>query len=368
MKIQYALIPFTIGLLIMGVLACSSSAEMVEVIKEIEKSDEVTTDPGELVIYSGRKESLIGPIIEQFEAYTGIEVKIKYGSSAPMAALLMEEGDKTPADIFYAQDPGAIGSVENMLKPINTNVLMDTLTDHNGTTSEFDVIPTWAKSPQGLWTGITGRARVVVYNTKELSEADLPDTMQGFCDKKWRGRIGWAPSNSSFQTMVTAMRQEWGELKTKGWIECIRDNDAKVYFQNTPQVEAVAKGEIDVGFVNHYYLYKFVLDTAVSDDFSAANYYLRGGGPGSIIMVSAVGILKTTQNTENAEQFIKFMTSEFAQSYFSNSTREYPLANGINTHPLIPPFDTIIRPNISLASLSDMLGSAEMLKTAGVLD
>ena len=368
MKIQYALIPFTIGLLIMGVLACSSSAEMVEVIKEIEKSDEVTTDPGELVIYSGRKESLIGPIIEQFEAYTGIEVKIKYGSSAPMAALLMEEGDKTPADIFYAQDPGAIGSVENMLKPINTNVLMDTLTDHNGTTSEFDVIPTWAKSPQGLWTGITGRARVVVYNTKELSEADLPDTMKGFCDKKWRGRIGWAPSNSSFQTMVTAMRQEWAELKTKGWIECIRDNDAKVYFQNTPQVEAVAKGEIDVGFVNHYYLYKFVLDTAVSDDFSAANYYLRGGGPGSIIMVSAVGILKTTQNTENAEQFIKFMTSEFAQSYFSNSTREYPLANGINTHPLIPPFDTIIRPNISLASLSDMLGSAEMLKTAGVLD
>ena len=329
---------------------------------------EVEKDPGKLVIYSGRKESLVGPIIDQFSQATGIDVSVKYGSSAPIAALLMEEGDKTPADIFYAQDPGAIGSVESMLQPISMDVLTNTVSAEDGSTSMEDVVPPWAKSPEALWTGITGRARVVVYNTAELSESDLPGSMQGFCDAKWKGRIGWAPSNSSFQTMITAMRQEWGEEKTKSWIECIRDNEAKVYPKNTPQVEAAAKDEIDIGFVNHYYLYKFVLDKAEGDQFAARNYHPRDGGPGAMIMVSAAGILKTSANTENAEKFISFMTSKVAQSYFANSTREYPLVSGVKTHPLITPYDDINNPNISLASLSDIAGSAQMLKDAGVLE
>ena len=363
-KTRYPLSALAIGLLLMGILVCSSAPKAVDV----EKIVEIAADPGKLVIYSGRKESLVGPIIEQFEESSGIEVEIKYGSSAPMAALLMEEGDKPPADVFYAQDPGAIGSVENMLKPLSANVLKDTITDDDGKTSEVDVVPAWARSPQGLWTGVTGRARVVVYNTAELSEADLPDTMYGFCDAKWKGRIGWAPSNSSFQTMITAMRQEWGEAKTKEWVECIHNNDAKVYPQNTPQVEAAAKSEISVGFVNHYYLYKFVLDGAEGDSFAARNYHPRGGGPGSMVMVSAAGILKTAKNTENAEKFIRFLISKVAQNYFSNSTREYPLVSGVKTHPLITTFDDFNKPDIALASLSDIKGSAQMLRDAGVLD
>ncbi len=357
---------------LIAVVACSAEPEEVivekEVIKEVEVVKEVAKDPGNLVIYSGRKESLVGPIIEQFQDSTGIKVEVKYGSSAPMAALLMEEGDKTPADIFYAQDPGAIGSVENMLQPLHDHILMKEVTDDDGKKSMVDVVPTWAKSPQGLWTGITGRARVVVYNTETVSESDLPATMQGFCDSKWNGRIGWAPSNSSFQTMITAMRAEWGDAETKKWIECIRDNDAKVYPKNTPQVEAADKGEIDVGFVNHYYLYKFTLDKAAGDAFKARNYHPTGGGPGSMVMVSAAGILKSAENTENAEKFIEFMTSTVAQSYFANSTREYPLVSGVKKHPMITPFDDINKPAISLASLSDIAGSAQMLKDAGVLE
>ena len=392
---RVALISSMMSLLFVFLLACGSSdAEPVvrEVVKEVEvikevpvetikevevikevsvetiKEIEVAEDPGTLVIYSGRKESLVGPIIEQFSDATGIEVQVKYGSSAPMAALLMEEGDKTPADVFYAQDPGAIGSVEDMLQPISADVLTESVKDDDGKTSVVDVVPAWAKSPKALWTGITGRARVVVYNTAELSEEDLPDTMQGFCDEKWQGRIGWAPSNSSFQTMITAMRQVWGEAATKAWIECIRDNNAKVYPKNTPQVEAAAKDEIDVGFVNHYYLYKFVLDKAQGDKFAARNYHPRDGGPGAMIMVSAAGILKSSQNTENAEKFIEFMTSKVAQSYFANATREYPLVSGVKKHPLITSFDDINKPDISLASLSDIAGSAQLLKDAGVLE
>ena len=136
----------------------------------------------------------------------------------------------------------------------------------------------------------------------------------------------------------------------------------------TPQVEAAANDEIDVGFVNHYYLYKFVLDKAQGEEFAARNYHPRSGGPGAMVMVSAAGILKTSENTENAEKFIEFMTSKVAQSYFANDTREYPLVNGVKTHPLITPFDDINKPEVSLAALSDISGSAQMLKDAGVLE
>ena len=366
-SISVSILIFSIFSILLILTACGGGPDTTQTNATYEVVD-VEKGPGKLVIYSGRKESLVGPIIDQFSQATGIEVAVKYGSSAPLAALLLEEGDKTPADIFYAQDPGAIGSVENMLQPISTDILMNTVTADDGTTSKVNVVPAWAKSPQDLWTGITGRARVVVYNTAELSESDLPGSMQGFCDAKWKGRIGWAPSNSSFQTMITAMRQQWGEEKTKSWVECIRDNDAKVYPKNTPQVEATAKNEIDVGFVNHYYLYKFVLDKAEGDQFAARNYHPRDGGPGAMIMVSAAGILTTSENAENAEKFIRFMTSTVAQGYFANSTREYPLVSGVKTHPLITPFDDINNPGIPLASLSDIAGSAKILKEAGVLE
>ncbi len=361
---------FALTLSVFALIGCSSDPEIVEKIVEVEveKIVEVEKDPGKLVIYSGRKESLVGPIIDQFADATGIEVEVKYGSSAPIAALLMEEGDKSPADIFYAQDPGAIGSVESMLQPISDSILTKTTTSDDGKTETSALVPDWAKSPSNLWTGITGRARVVVYNTATVTEADLPDTMTGFCDAKWKGRIGWAPSNSSFQTMITAMRAEWGEAQTKQWIECIRDNDASVYPKNTPQVEAAAKGEIDVGFVNHYYLYKFVLDKSEGDQFKARNYHPRTAGPGSMVMVSAAGILKSSENKANAEKFLEFMLSGVSQNYFANSTREYPLIDGVKTHPLLTPMSEINKPGVTLAELQDIAGSAKLLTDAGVLD
>ena len=281
-----------------------------------------------------------------------------------MVSLLNEEGNKTPADVFYAQDPGGLGAVIDMFDSMPAEIC--------------DAIPEWAVSPKEYniidhtmrckWIGITGRARTLVYNPNVLNESELPSSMMDLTDPKWKGKLGWAPSNGSFQAMLTGMRLTWGEDKTKEWLQGIMSNEPIVYPKNTPQVEAAAKDEIDVGFVNHYYLYKFVLDKAEGDDFAARNYHPRGGGPGAMVMVSAAGILKTSQNTDNAEKFIKFMTSQVAQSYFANSTREYPLVSGVKKHPLITAMDDITKPTISLASLSDIAGSAQMLRDAGVLE
>lgn len=306
---------------------------------------------GELVIYSGRSESLVAPIIQQFSDATGIEVKVKYAKTPQLAATLLEEGENTPADVFFAQDPGGLGAVEGMFAPLPEPIL--------------NWVPEWARSPEGKWVGLSGRARVVVYNTDRLSEEDLPDDMFGFTDSKWKGRIGWAPTNASFQTMVTAMRLLWGEEKTRQWLAGILANQPKVYPKNTPIVGAVGRGEIDVGFVNHYYLFRFIAEQGES--FPARNYHPRAGGPGSLVMAAGAGVLSVSKDREAAEKFVEFMLSTVAQAYFANQTFEYPLVEGVQTNPLLVPLEEINRPEINLSDLKDLEGTQRLLREVGVL-
>ncbi len=284
--------------------------------------------PGSLVVYSGRSESLVGPLIDQFREATGVDVSVKYGSTAEIAATLLEEGANSPADLFFAQDPGGLGAVEGMLSELPADILA--------------TVPKWAGSPDGKWVGISGRARVVVYNTENVSESDLPRTIEGFTDPSWKGRIGWPPTNGSFQAMVTAMRVQWGEDRTRQWIEGIQANEPVAYSKNTPTVAAAGAGEVDVGFVNHYYLYRFLSEEG--DGFSARNYYLPGGGPGSIVLVAGAGILETADSRDNAERFLRFMLSQVAQQYFASQTFEYPLVDGVTTHMFLTPLDAVNNP------------------------
>ncbi len=306
---------------------------------------------GSLTVYSGRSETLVNPIIQQFSQATGIDVAVNYAGTPQLAAVLLEEGSRSPADLFFAQDPGGLGAVEPMLTPLPENIL--------------GLVPEWARSPGDKWVGISGRARTVVYNTERLTEADLPDDIFDFVDPKWKGRIGWAPSNASFQTMVTAMRTLWGEDKTRQWLEGMRANDPKVYPKNTPQVVAAASGEIDVGLVNHYYLFRFLAEEGES--FPARNYHPRAGGPGATVMVAGAGILETSKNKEAAERFLEFMLSKVGQQYFASQTYEYPLVEGVNTPRVLVPLSEINRPGISLKDLTDLEGTQALLRDIGVL-
>ena len=304
-----------------------------------------------LTVYSGRSESLVGAIIEQFREATGIEVSVKYGSTSEIAATLLEEGENTPADVFFAQDPGGLGEIVDMLAAIPEDIL--------------DLVPGWARSPDDKWVGISGRARVVVYNTNTVRPSDMPDSLKGFTDPKWKGRIGWPPSNGSFQAMVTAIRVMWGDDETREWLQGIQTNQPKVYTKNTPLVVAAASGEIDVGFVNHYYLYRFLQESG--EAFGARNHHLVEGGPGSIILVSGAGILDTAKNVDDAQKFLRFMLSTVAQQYFASQTVEYPLLDGVNTHRSLPPMSEVNNPSIDMASLSDLKGTQRMLRDLGII-
>ncbi len=311
--------------------------------------------PGEgtLVIYSGRGEELVGPLFEQFEEESGIDVQVRYGDTAELAATILEEGENSPADLFFAQDPGALGALDDggRLTKLPRGIL--------------ERVPAKFRADDGDWVGTSGRARVVAYNTEELSEGDLPDSIFGFTDPEWEGKIGWAPTNGSFQAFVTALRVLEGEDRAREWLEGIEANRPFEYPDNLTAVEGVASGEVQVAFVNHYYLYQVMEEQG--EDIPVRNYYIQGGDPGALVLAAGAGILDTAENAEAARSFLDYTLSEEAQQYFTDETFEYPLIEGVEINEELVPLDEIQSPNVDLSNLDDLQGTLELLQETGVL-
>ena len=311
-------------------------------------------DTRSLVIYSGRNENLVGPLLEQFAEESGIEVRVRYGNTAGMAATILEEGDNSPADIYYGQDAGALGALSRAGRFRNLPAEVTSQVNSNYV------------SDDQTWVGTSLRARVLVYNTEELQETDLPDDIWALTEEEWRGRVGWAPTNGSFQAFVTALRVLQGENQAEAWLEAMMANDVQVYPKNTPIVAATGAGEISVGLVNHYYLLRF---KAEDPDFPAANYHFRGAGPGSMVNVAGVGIVNSCANCEAAEEFVRFLLSESAQAYFLDTTHEYPVTEGdFNIKVAAVPLADFETPDIDLNDLESLNATLNLLREVGALE
>ena len=307
-----------------------------------------------LIVYSGRSQTLVDPLLKDFREESGLDVRVKPASSASTVATILEEGENTPADVVFLQDPGSLGtlSAAGMLAQLPQELL-------------DKVVPAF-RSPEGHWVGTSGRARTVVYNTSTVDpETDLPDSIRDFTAPEWRGRVGWAPTNGSFQAFVTALRIKWGDEAARGWLEDMRANDPRDYPDNTTIVAAVAKGEADVGFVNHYYLMRSLEEEGTS--FGARNHFLGGGDPGALVLVAGVGIIEGADNPEGAKKFVEFLLSDTGQTYFSQETKEYPLVAGVAPYEGLPPLASLEPPDIDLGSLSDLQGTLALLREVGVI-
>jgi len=307
---------------------------------------------GPVTLYSGRTESLIGPLLERYKRDTGTDIRVRYGDTAELAAAILEEGANSPADVFLAQDAGALGAVaqRNLFVRLPDAIL--------------NKVDARSRSPQGLWVGVSGRARVIVYNPSLVSEAELPDSVLGLTDTRWRGRIGWAPTNGSFQAFVTALRIANGEAGARSWLSGIKANEPRSYANNTAIVRAVASGEITVGLVNHYYLYAIQKDEG---PISARNYHPRAGDSGAMINVAGAGILASSRNQESARRFVDYLLSSSAQEYFTTETFEYPLVAGVAPPSGAPPPAQIRAPAMDLGSLADLDATLRLLRDTGVV-
>ncbi|MEA5514675.1 iron ABC transporter substrate-binding protein [Nodularia sp. UHCC 0506] len=306
----------------------------------------------ELVIYSGRNEKLIGELIKQFEGQTNAKIQVRYGDTAELAAAILEEGANSPADVFFGQDAGALGA----LQKVGRTVALPT--------ALLNKVDSAYRSPEGKWVGVTGRVRTVDYNTNLVKVEELPSSIFGFTEPQWQGKIGWAPTNGSFQSFVTALRVVEGEDKAKEWLEGIKANNPKVYPNNTSIVEALSRGEIAVGFVNHYYLERIKQN---NPEVPVAHHFTEDVG--SLVNVAGVAILDSAKNPNIAQRFTEFLLNEEAQNYFANETFEYPLASGVAPKGNLESLSKIRKQDkqIDLSNLDDLDNTLKLLQEVAII-
>ncbi len=300
-----------------------------------------------VTIYSGRTSDLIAPVLDRFAEESGISVDVRYGDSPDLALLIDQEGDRSPADVFLSQSPGAIGYIDS-------KDLLATLP-----ASTLDKVSRRFRASDGDWVGVSGRVRVLAYNADTIDAARLPVSVYDVTDPKYRGRVGIAPTNASFVDFVSGMREATSDARTLNWLEAMKANDVQSYPNNIAILDAINRGEIDYGLVNHYYN-----EQAKAEDpgIATENHVFPGGDIGALILVTATGILKSSDNTSEAEELIDFLLSKQAQRFFADETFEYPLAAGVRPSVEdLPPLAEIMSPRLELSSLGDFFKTTRSL-------
>lgn len=305
----------------------------------------------ELTIYSGRSEEFIAPFLAQWEQESGIALNVRYGDSAELAAQILEEGENSPADLFLSQDAGSLGAVASA-------DLFTQLPDSVAT----EIDPSFIAGNRS-WVGVTGRARVFAYNPDAVTV--LPQSISDLTKDIYRGKFGIAPSNASFQAFVTALINEKGEAVAQKWLSDVKANDAKIYLKNSAIVEAIDQGEIDLGLVNHYYIWEVA--TALGRDIKVKNGYFASGDIGNLINVSGAGVLATSKKQDAALALINFLTSDPIQKQFVEQTHEYAVIPGLTPPQGLPDFKSLGSPRVDLGDLANTQRTQDLLIKVGLL-
>lgn len=306
-----------------------------------------------VTLYTDRGSLEIGSLFEDYATANNISLKVRSGSTGELTALLLEEGNRTPADLIYIESGGALGHLAEA--GLLTELPGDLLSK----------VDTKFRSPDGKWMGVTGRIRTIVYNTARIDPKDLPDSILGFTDPKWKGRIGWAPGHGETQGFITALRSTLGDAETELWLRGIQANQPVVYGNNIAITQGVASGAVNVGFVNHYYVHRFIAERG--EAFGARNYYFENGAPGSFVDVSGVGLIATSKHKENALKLLTYLAEDEAQRYYAQRVFDFPVASTQFQPAGVPPLATLQPPDINISTLTDTQGTVQLMRRAGVL-
>ena len=306
------------------------------------------TQTTSLTIYSGREERLVKPIMDRFTRETGIELKVRYASSTSLATALVEEGRNSPADVYWSQEPGTLGLVA-------ARGLLARLPQ-----ATVGKVSTRFSTRSRRWVGTSGRSRVLVYNTNELQQSELPASVWGLTAARWKGKIGIAPTNASFQAFLGATIHLYGEARVRAWLRGLEENDVRFYPNNTTVVQAVGRGDIEVGLVNHYYLYNLLAETP---NLPVRNHWFRDGDPGNLVLAAGAGIVSSTTKSPTAQRFVDFLLSKWAQRFIARGpgAAEYPLVAGVPRRPGLRAISSIKGPKYTLGRLSADLAPAVRL-------
>ncbi|AZH26595.1 iron ABC transporter substrate-binding protein [Haloplanus aerogenes] len=308
---------------------------------------------GELTVYLGGGEGgLYRELLSMFsQLYPDFTVRPREGGTAQLANTIIEEGENSPADVFWAVDAGSLGAVAeaDMATTLSSDVV-------ESVPQEFH--------PTDQWVGTAGRARSVPYNTNELSASDIPDTVMDFPDTPaLQGAMGWAPTYGAFQAFVTAMRLIEGESATRQWLQSMLDSGVTEYPDEFLTSNAVADGEISAGFANHYYALR--VRSARTD--APLDLAFTSGDAGALINVAGAAVIQGTDQQELAENFVRHLLTVEAQEFFATRTFAYPMIPGVPPVGGLPSIDELNPPSIDLQELSNVEPTLQLMRDVGVL-
>jgi iron(III) transport system substrate-binding protein len=310
-------------------------------------------DGPSIVVYNAQHEQLLEEIAPAFTEETGIEVELRNGSDPELAAQLIAEGDDSPADVFLTENSPAMSAVEDA-----------------GLFAELDPatvepIPAQYRPTSGLWTGFVARSTVLVYNTDLVDPAELPDSIMELAEPEWEGRISFSPTGADFQAIVAAVLELEGEDATREWLAGLEANGT-VYDGNNVVLESVNAGESEVGIIYHYYWYRDQAESGEVSDNSEL-YFFGDQDPGAFVSVSGAGLLASSDNAADAEEFIAFLTSEQGAEALADSyALEYPLNPAVELPAPVKPFSELEPPEVNVSDL-DGATVVELMTEAGFL-
>lgn len=305
---------------------------------------------GDLVVYSGRSEALIKPVIALFAAqYPAVNVQLKAGQNNELAAALIEEKANPQADVFITTDmlTAANLAAENVLAPYAAK--------------GSDAIADEYRDPENRWTAFTARARVIMYNAELVPAAELPSTMADLADPKWKGQIAAAASsNGSMQAQIAAMRALAGEEATRTWLEGLIANDVTFLNGHTDVRKAVGAGEFKLGLVNHYYYH--LQKAEATDNKVGVVYADQGdGATGTIVNTTAGGVVAGGPNSAAAQAFIDFLLTPQAQQVFAAANYEYPLIAGVPLAEGVKPLGEFRIADVAMRDLAATIPETQQL-------
>jgi iron(III) transport system substrate-binding protein len=309
-----------------------------------------------ITVYSGRSEGLVKPLLEKFTAQSGITVEARYAGTSAMATQLLEEGDKSPADVFFAQDAGALGAVakKGLFAPLPTEVV--------------DAVPATYRAKSGDWVGVTARARVLAYHPDKVPAADLPKSVFDLTGPAWKGKVGVAPTNASFQAFVTAITVQHGEAKAKEFLAGLAANEPQVRDSNAKIMEEVDAGTLPVGLVNHYYLGEVAKEQGKTPEAMKAKlHFFANGDSGALVNVAGVGVLKRAAADPDVRAFVDYLLGSEGQKYFVEQTFEYPVIAGTPGPAFAPALDTLTVPAVDLNDIDNLAATVALIKASGLV-
>jgi iron(III) transport system substrate-binding protein len=308
-----------------------------------------------LTLYSAQHPQVDSMLMGEFTKETGIKIQVREGEGPDVASQILQEGPDSPADVFFTENSPELNLLDekNLLAPVDKTTLAQ--------------VPAQYSAADGNWLGVLARENVLAWNPALISASALPASLLDLAKPEYKGKFGFAPSDSDFVPLVSAVLKQYGNAQALAWLQGLKANGT-VYQDDEGAVAAVARGSVALAIINNYYWYRLETDLGPAKIDSKV-YHFKHGDIGGLVNISGAAVLKSSKHPAEAQKFLAFLVSQKAQELLgqSNIDFEYPLKPGVPPNPRLTPFKDLPPPALNASALGDDQEAGALLQQAGLI-